>query len=56
MTPRVIIAIAFLMCVQCAPQGEAPDEIGDNSAWAVDPNGPGPNEPPVGRSLFDELF
>ena len=28
----------------------------DRAIWAVDPAHPGPNQPPVGRSLFDELF
>ena len=27
-----------------------------NSVWAVSPNDPGPNMPPVGRSTFDYLF
>jgi hypothetical protein len=28
----------------------------DYSSWAVDPTAPGPDVPPVGRSLFDHLF
>jgi len=58
MTFREIIAIAALTFVQCAPPDGAPAKTGapsDNSVWAVDPKEPGPNEPPVGHSVFDEL-
>lgn len=58
MTLRAIIVITVLTFVQCAPASRAPDEtaeVVDNSVWAVDPNDPGPNEPPAGHSLFDEL-
>ena len=55
MTLLAIIAIAVLTLVQCAPQGGGLDQTVDNSVWAVDPARPGPNEPPAGHSLFDEL-
>jgi hypothetical protein len=36
-----------------AVAGTSPDMDDDYSSWAVDWTAPGPDAPPVGRSLFD---
>jgi hypothetical protein len=38
-----------------AGTGTSRDTDVDYSSWAVDPTAPGPDVPPVGRSLFDHL-
>ena len=49
----------FLMAMLPAAAAAAEGEAGDSSAsptLAADPDRPGPRLPPVGRSIFDELF
>lgn len=51
-----IIAAALLLALSVAPSGPARAQNGTGPVWAFDPGEPGPDRPPVGRSLFDRVF
>jgi cytochrome c5 len=61
--PMALLALVVGLAVPRAAASEAQSPAGASDArgrhggtWAVDPRRPGPNLPPVGRSLFDFLF
>jgi len=51
----VACAIGFIDAGTPADTGPAYDRETDYASWAVDPTAPGPDLPPVGRSVFDHL-
>ena len=51
-----IAASALLLALSVAPSGPARAQNGAGPVWAFDPGEPGPDRPPVGRSLFDRVF
>ena len=53
----LLITVAVATCVlgiASAAKDEAQEH--DYTGWAIDPTAPGPDLPPVGRSLFDHLI
>ena len=46
-----LLAAAVPLCALAQVAGDA-----DRATWIIDPKEPGPDAPPVGRSLFDHLF
>lgn len=46
-----LLAATVPLCALAQVAGDA-----DRATWIVDPKEPGPDAPPVGRSLFDHLF
>lgn len=60
MVRRILIALVCCGFLHCGSEETANVDVGRSSAtepvWTADPNDPGPDQPPAGRSLFDSLF
>jgi hypothetical protein len=57
MLSRALIALACSGLLCCGSRGTAPATSEISAAtWIADPAAPGPDEPPVGRSLFDDVL
>ena len=60
MVRRILIALVCCGFLHCGSEESANVDVGRPSAtepvWTADPNDPGPDQPPAGRSLFDSLF
>lgn len=59
MVSRVLIIVAVSLLSSCGNHEKAAPlegaSKGPNAVWVVDPEIPGPDQPPAGRSLFDAL-
>ena len=60
MVRQILIALVCCSFLHCGSEETANVDVDRSSAtdpvWTADPNDPGPDQPPAGRSLFDSLF